>query len=212
MWEKLENLTFEEWVYHIFDHPDTWYSAIGSESWDGPAATTVEYMTRLFEDPVPSLEGFSDEELNRGFWYLVSNGGSDMMFTLMDESVPLDARLRCIRGFSNVFEQIFIPRCTPYLSHLDEKGVNPMNSVCYMWWDLFPAAGDALNDTILDVMERELAMDHVALQEGALHGLGHWARHDDRVAGMIEAYLARSTDLRPELLVYAKSALGGCVL
>jgi hypothetical protein len=212
MWEKLENLTFEEWVYHIFDHPDTWYYAIGTEFWDGPAETTIDYMTRLFEDPVPPLEGFSDEELNRGFWYLVSNGGSDMMFTLADSKQSFPNRRRCVEAISVVHEKLFMPRCTPYLSHLDEKGVAPLNSICYMWWDLMPVGNDAIIDVIRDVMERQLAMDHVALQEGALHGLGHWARQDDRVSGIIEAYLGRNQNLRAELRVYAQSALGGCVL
>lgn len=213
MWEALTDLTFDEWVYHIFDHPDTWYHAIGSEYWNGPAATTVAYMTRLFEDPLPPLEGFTDEELNRGFWYLVSNGGSDMMFSLMDPSVPFPDCLRCINAISTIHEQLFVPRCTPYLSHLDEKGVAPLNSICYMWWDLHPL-GEILNDAVLAVMERQLAIDHPALQEGALHGLGHWERHilTERVDAVIDAYLARNSNLRPELRNYALSARGGCVL
>lgn len=214
MWEELTDLTFDQWVYHIFDHPDTWYSAIGSEYWAGPTATTVAYMTRLFEDPIPPLEGFTDEELNRGFWYLVSNGGSDMMFAVNDQSVPLADRLRCINSFSTLFERLFLPRCTPYLSHLDEKGVAPLNSICYMWWDLNPAGGDDINEAIVGVMERELALDHPALQEGALHGLGHWERFylTEQVDAVIDAYIARNPNLRPELLTYARSARGGCVL
>jgi hypothetical protein len=219
MWEELTDLTFEQWVYHLFDHPEAWYHAIGTEYWNGPAVTTVAYMTRLFEDPVPALEGFSDEELNRGFWYLVSNGGSDMMFTLMDESVPVGERVRCIEGMYTVMEQIFVPRCTPTLSHRSEEGA-PLNSACYMWWDLLPIGGpvkngigDPINAAIFRVMERELGIDHMALQEGALHGLGHWARYaPERVEGIIDAYLARHAGLREELRVYALSARGGCVL
>jgi hypothetical protein len=163
MWERLTDLTFEQWVYHIFDHPDAWYHAIGSEFWDGPAATTVAYLTRLFEDPVPPLEGFTDAELNRGFWYLVSSGGSDMMFALMDASVPLADRLRCVSAMFTVFEQIFVPRCTPFLSHLDEPGVAPLNSACYMWWDpcLRRASPRSVQRCVerrhFGVMERQLA-------------------------------------------------------
>jgi hypothetical protein len=209
--EALNNLTFEEWVYHVFDHPDAWYHALDSDYWDGPAATTVAYMTRLFEDPITPLEGFTDVELNRGFWYLVGSGGN-MMGALKEESVPLADRFRCMEAFFSVFEHLFVPRCTPYLSHLDEPEVAPLNSICYMWWDVMPIGGSELNETLFSVIERELALDHPALQEGALHGLGHWHHYyPTRITSIIDAYLARYPNLRPELHRYALAARAGHV-
>jgi hypothetical protein len=212
MWEALTDLTFEEWVYHIFDHPEAWYSGLETEFWDGPAVTTVTYTTRLFEDPIPPLEGFTDEELNRGMWYLVSNGGSGMLRALDDKSVSIAERVRCVESFSVLFEKLFVPRSSPYLSHLDEAGVAPLNSICYMWWDVLPQAGGPPDDALLGVVERELAISHPALQEGALHGLGHWQQHHPaRITSIVDAYLARNADLNPELRAYALSARGGCV-
>lgn len=212
MWEALTDLTFEEWVYHIFDHPEAWYFGIGNEFWNGPAPVTVAYVTRLFEDPVPPLEGFTDEELNRGLWYLASSGGSGMLSDIDHGSVSLADRARCLGSFSVLFEQLFVPRCTPYLSHLDEKGVAPLNSICYMWWDIIPLAGGPPDDTLLAIVECELAVDHLALQEGALHGLGHWQHHaPSRITSIVDAYLHRNPHLRPELHTYALAARGGCV-
>lgn len=212
MWEALTDLTFEEWVYHIFDHPETWYFGLGNEFWDGPAVTTVAYVTRLFEDPILPLEGFTDEELNRGLWYLVSNGGSAMLSDLDDKMVSIADRARCVRSFNSLFEQLFVPRCTPCLSHLDEPAAAPLNSVCYMWWDIIPLAGGPPDDTLLPAIERQLSLDHPALQESALHGLGHWQHRDPaRITAMIDAYLARNPDLRPELHAYALAARSGCV-
>src|SRR5690242_4795642 len=99
MWTALTDLTFEEWIYHIFDHPESWYFGIGNEFWDGPPTTTVAYATKLFEDPAPPLEGFTDAELNRGLWYLASSGGSGMLAALDDKSVSVGERARCIGAF-----------------------------------------------------------------------------------------------------------------
>ena len=219
MFEKLTDLTFEEWVYHMFDHPEAWYFAIGSEYWDGPPEVAVEYVTRLFTDPHPHLDGYTDDELKRGFWYLLSNGGSDVMFAISDPRVPLEKRLACIETFYIVLRDFFVPRCSPHLSHLDEPGVNPLNSPCYMWWDITPVPSGAsdedqgpLTDACLSVMERTLALDSIACQENALHGLGHWHRHfPERVESIIDAFLAAHPDIRPELKNYALSARGGCV-
>ena len=73
--------------------------------------------------------------------------------------------------------------------------------------------GRKLNDELLALMEQELALDSPACEEGALHGLGHWARHyPERVGATIDAYLKRNPALSPELKNYALSAKAGCVL
>jgi len=58
-----------------------------------------------------------------------------------------------------------------------------------------------------------LTIDRVACQESALHGLGHWQRRwPTEVARIIDEFLARNANARAELLAYARSARGGCVL
>lgn len=105
-----------------------WYFDIDCDYWGGPPEVTVAYITRLFENPIPDLQKFASEQLNQGFWYLVPNTGSDHIFALVDEQVPIGGHKRCVRSFYTLFEQLFAKICFSHLSHLDEPGVNPLNS------------------------------------------------------------------------------------
>ena len=90
------DLSFDDWILHVFDHPATGpelHWGPDAPYWPGPPAAIVAHLTRLFEDPLPPLEGFTDAELNKGFWYIASNGCSDYMFALSDPSVPLEQTL-----------------------------------------------------------------------------------------------------------------------
>src|SRR5688572_17266052 len=61
MSKPIDHLSFEQWVYFIFDHPEegpAWYADPDAPYWNGPAALTAEYVIRLFEDPALALEGF----------------------------------------------------------------------------------------------------------------------------------------------------------
>ncbi len=230
---QLTNLSYDEWLMYVFDHPvddamPAWHFAPNADWWnelDDPAIT-VCYLTQAFESIEIVAQPYTDAQLNQGLWFLLSNACSSHMFALMDENVPWQERERCIQSFSCVYERLFVPRCTPHLSHLlrgtpsDPQGVNPLNSACYMWWDIVPLGGKPddtighrLNHALLDVMERALALDSIACQESALHGLGHWCRYyPDTVTATIDAYLKRQPALPQELKTYALSARGGCVL
>ena len=69
MHRSITHLSFADWVYFIFDHPaegPQWYWANDAPFWNGPSALTAEYVSRIFEEPWPALEGYSDAELNMG--------------------------------------------------------------------------------------------------------------------------------------------------
>jgi hypothetical protein len=220
---RLERLSFEAWVRLCFDHPASgpqWYFAPDAPYWAGPPDVTVAYVTRLLADAVPHIGGFSDEQLGQGFWYLVPNGASDCMLALHEPSVPIADRARCIRAFTSVFRDVFAARCAPVLSHLDDDRSGPLERACYMWWDILPvlwtpddADGRELGPVALGVMDEILALDAIACQESALHGLGHWQHRWPRETDPIASrFLARRPDARPELVRYAESARCGCVL
>src|SRR5262245_43543814 len=98
----LESLPFDQWVAHVFDHPvrePAWYFDLDAPVWAAAPALTLAHMTRLFDDPVVPLAAYDDAQLNQGFWYLVSNAGSNHMFALTDQSAPLPARVRCVASF-----------------------------------------------------------------------------------------------------------------
>ena|SRR5258708_4879503 len=225
MSEILTALSFEQWLAFVFDHPVDesrleWYFDPDSDWWDGPPQTTVQYLTGAFENAANLLEPYSDAQLNQGLWYLASNACSNHMLALLDESVPWPERQRCLRAMVMLYQQCFNPRCTPALGHLDEQPANPLNRVCYMWWDILPVSGrpdlparQAFDRECLQVMSATLALSNAASQESALHGLGHWAMYyPEPVAAIVNAYLEKQIEIREPLRQYALAARRGMVL
>lgn len=216
-------LSFEDWVKQVFDHEvrePEWYWDADAWEWDGPFELTVEYLSKLFGRPLPILASYSDEQLNQGLWYLISTSCSNHMLALIDESVSLDVRIKCVKSIQRVFEQIFSGLCSEHLSHMDMKGTRPLNSVCYMWWDLvrdllvpFVSTNEPITKAAIDVMEATLKLDSIACQESALHGLGHCANHYlAEVQSIIDQYLKSNPQVRGELKEYALRAREGDVL
>jgi hypothetical protein len=211
-----------DWIAHVFDHPVTkqeWHWVDDAPQWeDGPGRIAL-FIAEAFERSGALFAPFSDEQLDQGFWYLVDNSCSEFMYSLVDQSVTPPLRLRALRSFVPLFEQVMAVRCSPHLSHLDEHGANPLNSSCYMWWDIFPIHGcpdvperAEFDSEVLVVRRRLLAIPHDACRESALHGLGHWSDFYPGVANIIDEFLNRTPNLRPELVAYAKSAKTGGVL
>jgi len=181
---------------------------------------TLDYITRTFEDPLRALAPFADGEIGAGLWSLGSGG--EGLHTVSDPKLPWDLRRRCIQTFVTLFRDLFQTRCTSTLSHLERPGADvppssQLNSACYMWWDFdcwvasrTPLAANPLDEAFLDSMQSILAIPHLACQESALHGLGHWHwAHPEAVEAAVDRYLAGSS---PEpLRRYALAARCGCV-
>jgi hypothetical protein len=224
---QLINLSFEGWVKYVFDHPvpekdqTFWWAEADSSWWDAKKDTkvTLSYLTQAFENITDVTRPYSDAQINEGFWFLLMPSSSSHMAALTDTKIALEDRKRCIQSFYAVYKSLFALRCSPHLSHFVEPASSPLNSACYMWWDLIsitgaPADPDRrpLDAEILDVMRKTLEIDSVPCQEGALHGLGHWFFHyKDAVKSIIDSFLERNPNLRPELKAYALNARRGNV-
>lgn len=216
--------SFESWVDYVFNHPVTnpqWHFDSRLHVKEPPPEMIVPYLTSLFQNPEESLSSFTKDQVAQGLNYLVSPSCSNYMFALRDDSIPWEKRELCIAAIYNLYERYFSKHCAETLSHLGEEG-NPLNGPCYMWWDVFPWFGHPkesqyakLDDAILSVMEKTLLINHVACQEGALHGLGHWARdYPQRVAQTIDGFLNSSTKktIPFKLAQYAALARWGYIL
>jgi hypothetical protein len=235
MGRQLTNLTFEQWLRHVFDHPVPtgqeleWHWDNDRDWWEEDGPETLHFMTRAFENAAQALEPYSDAQLNQGLWFLASNACSSHMFALMNESVPWEERRRCIASFHQLYEHCFARRCSPHplapparagVSHVDEPGANPLNLVCYMWWDIIPIAGNPdeparreFDAAILQVLESTLHLDSLACQESALHGLGHWQMHyPARVGEIIDRFSMGHPHLPEKLQQYMMAAYTGYVL
>lgn len=216
-----ESRPLAEWISHVFDHPvadPQWYWSIDAPEWEDAQENIAVFIAETFESSGQLLRGFSDAQLNQGLWYMAHNANSDFMYSLVDEQVPEPTRLRALRSFVPLFEQVMKVRCSPHLSHIDEPGSNPLNSICYMWWDILPFHGrpdDPTRSTfdreVLAVLSRLLSIPHDACRESALHGLGHWAIYYPKVASIVQDFLSHTPGLRPELSTYAQRAKGGCI-
>ena len=200
----------------MFDHPvaePAWHYDVDADSAELEPQRVIAYATELFQRAGELLSPYTDAQANQGLWFLIGEGNSPL-YPLAEASIPLEQRLSCIRSISTVFEQCFVPRCSPHLSHLDEPGASALNLVCYMWWDLFvlcgqpkDAARQEVDDACLSVMEATLELPSVACQESALHGLGHWGlSYKSRCQGIVTVFLHRKRDLRPQLREYAEHA------
>ncbi len=223
-----EEVSFERWV-------DATFARSGADAPDEVLLrpdTALEHVTRLFSTAGATLRRFDDAQVNRGLWELV--GASGDLHPMLESELPWPDRARAIESISGVFETLFASRCTPHLSHTfqtvadqpDDLGA--LNSVCYMWWDIFPTWGrpddpgcGERDAALLEVMARGLALDSLACRESALHGLGHWHLHyPAETERIIDRFLASEREpaagpggpeIDPRLEAYARAARTGCI-
>lgn len=222
---NLNDPSFETWVAHIFDHPVTepaWHWDLDADEWnfsDDPDQA-LEYVQRLFEDIAVQAVPYTDEQLNQGLWYLINNSCSNYSMLLQDARLPQTQRADCVRSVYTLYADLFKEKCAPTLGHLDEPGHKPLNSICYMIWDIIPLHGNPgdenwkeIDQACVEVMERTLKLKSPSCQEGALHGLGHWKMHyPKRVIQIIDRFIAANPKIHPGLLSYAKRARTGHIL
>ena len=211
--------TYDQWLdsWFLADIADDEISPGGAVQlyWcDLPASTEISYLTRLLLAPREALARYSNAQLNAGFWELV--GASGILSHVCGKSNFPDSSLACLTGIVTLFREVFAERCAQGLGHLDEPGRNPLNSICYMWWDIFPVAIGAGEWTecdalFLEVLGALLSIDHDAVRESELHGLGHVSGRRELASALIDSYLVTNPRIRPELRRYALSARAGCI-
>ena len=214
----MANRTFEQWVDGIFDHPvaePAWFWDLDADTCEEDDETNVEYLARLFKDSDRVLRRFNDAQVGQGLNMIASNSCSNHAYCIVGGHAAWPARQRAIRSIYDVYAKCFASRCVEGLGHLNEAN-NPLNTICYMWWDVFPAWGKNASrseaDEYIGVMERCLSLTHQACLEGALHGLGHWQLiFQERVESIVERFLSERSDLRPELVLYARRSRDGAV-
>jgi hypothetical protein len=199
-----------------------WYFKLDAEFWydeEAGPTKTVHYLTALFTDIDTLTVPYTDTQINQGINYLISNACSNYMFALLEAEVPLSVRIACVQSFYDVYAKLYAVRCTsPELDWWD-AGHNPLNTTCYMWWDMTPFYGksgdpvrEQLDEPMLEVMVKTLQLKNDVCRQGALHGLGHWQyKYREFVRQAINQFLEQTPDISDFLHDYAIAARAGRV-
>ena len=212
------SMTFQEWLDTHFDHPYEYGYFLDIDPLDISSLEHITFITQAFENAEEVFDSYSNGQLKQGLWFLAGDMHdlSDRFGSGLDWAV----RQRCIQSFKALNEGLFAKRCSPELSaYKNPAPDNPLNMICYMWWDIFAfwesIEADSTNRVdaeFLSVMAYCLKIDHVAVIEGALHGLSHLPNHRQQVQRIVGDFLKSSQKIDPTLKQYAQAATHGCNL
>lgn len=214
---------YQEWLQYLFDRPVTpngWYFDVECPDFEAENIDLAALITHTMENCCQDLAGYSDAQVSDGLNYIFNNSCSNVVFSLMNDEVPVALRLRAITSIKILYRDCFAPRCAPVLGHNDEPGANPLNTVCYMLWDTSPLSyweraqnKEVFYRAVIDVMEDALASPNPACVESGLHGLGHvQAYFPEQAHNVIAAYQRRGVFVSPQLQAYAQQASSGYIL
>jgi hypothetical protein len=142
----------------------------------------------------------------------------------VDPALPRELRNRSWQALITLFSVVFEPYVGQFLGHCSERHPtqSKLHADCYMWWDVspyYPESQYATDDDhgyFLATCAHCLRSDQGAIQESALHGLGHALGVSRLLAqpvhDLIDEYLTSGRIARKELIGYAKRARRGRVL
>ncbi len=174
----------EQYDLFLIDlHGEKYFESIPSSP-----TVLVTHLTRLFLEFGQIARRYTLAQVDQGVWGMW--GANLRLYEfLFDSSVPLAARLSCIRSMYHVYSD--------YVSKLEtEPDPDSDLSGFYMWWDLILHGfwdssrlvvagtwkGDAskldsesrvLLDVLFETLKRILALPSRESQRSSLHGLGH---------------------------------------
>jgi hypothetical protein len=206
------DFTLSHWLDAHFDHPYEYGNFIDVDPLNISPQQHIIFITQAFENANTALKPYSNGQLKQGLWFLAGD-----MHDLSDKfgsGLDWDIRQQCILSFKSLNKQLFAKRCSPETSaYKSIAPENPLNMICYMWWDIFTFwesleanSTNRVDADFLDVMAYCLTLDHVAVIEGALHGLSHIPNHRPQVVTIIDRFLKENPDLHPDLKQYAEAA------
>jgi hypothetical protein len=190
---------------------DSWVWDLDLEEPKMSSEELVTAIQRLCLNSGLDLARFTNLQVAGGLTYIFNNSFSDFSFSLLDENVAPDLRSKTLLSLSCLFSDCFAVRCTNETSHgLKKSSEDPLNSICYMFWDVSPLSNGG--QEVLQVMENSLYLKNIACVESGLHGLGHRFYYDEqRVEKIIDKFLASDLKIDDGLIEYAKNARKGYV-
>ena len=217
------SISYEEWVELIFNHQVAekdvdfmnWYNIdkyVDLED-EFSEIEKTHYLTRLFENATTDLVKYSDKQINEGLYYLIGEFSSNYSIAWKSDEVEWADKKRFIMSIYSLFANFFANKCS---NSLVNEAKNPINGVCFMWWDTMPMylpenypLRIQIEQMFLGIMKKTLQLKSVACQQAALHGLGHY--YDDEnpkatqviIDEYIKSFRGKHDDITKKLLEYA---------
>ncbi|MBS1700641.1 MAG: hypothetical protein JST12_03200 [Armatimonadetes bacterium] len=194
-------MSFQEYI-GWFAKAERWHF---SEGWDHfeTRATMAEYSLWVLQEPKRwLLDGLPVDEALNVLETMPRPSG--------DNRLPKELRLEIARAELNVFEQIFEPLiCGPVTDSYSK-----LTSLCFMWWDLGGWKDPEIAQVFREIFATLLQSSCRAIQEAALHGLGHHIclTSDPLAKNLVDRFLETHQGADHELIRYARSARNGNVL
>jgi hypothetical protein len=219
----LSELPYEEWLGFFFardvdPYGDLWHQYHIARPPAQPDQA-ITYLTRMCRDFAMLPPQCSWEQINQGVWAVFSYP-AEMADFLMQNTVPLELRLECIRAMYHVYADV-IAKLDPAIT---------MENCFYMWWDTiaekfcrssgyegmgqFNPADDEhrqMQKVILETLVRILHVGEHRCEFAALHGLGH-LRHAEGVKAIQEYIVKHADDLTPDDLDWLKECRDGTMM
>lgn len=214
-----EVVSFKDWLALKYsEHPEAQMTDRQSELLRDhieTRATYAEYTVNTWEDPEGLLtSSFTLERI-----------GAVMQrehHVYVNMRLPSALRMRAWAALTTLFRELFDRHCSTSLRSLSSmrSPTKGLDTACYMWWEYSPyypeMKGAAAEDheQFFAFCANCLAMANPAVQESALHGLGHAQKHKPtgkQVESIIDAFLSGGADVRPDVVRYARSARQGRV-
>lgn len=220
-------MSYEDWLDYCFARPvetTQWYwqdNAEGRElDWYQPQPLEIaNNLKRLFHECGSLPQRYTLEQINQALWYTCSFPSS-YFYDMRHETVPRALLEDVVASTRYLYSDLFGPHCSHFYGHLDRgpEPATPLNSACYMLWDLDGGVDTAiysgdLVEPAFDALGWALQERNPACIESVLHGLGHFqSNYPTRVAELLEQIRKRHPNLPDELQSYWRAATIGYVL
>ena len=223
-----DDLSYEDWISFIFDHPvmdpQWWCHTPDSglyQYWNEEAdpSGTLAYLTRLFSSPSFLIPRFSRAQIDQGLYYIVSSGCSSHMFVLATQSLPWADRKRCILAIFDLFRDLIAPVYGNDLSSgsNSKSNHNRPTHTCFMWWDIIPLPvntpeSSLIIDAVASVLDQILTLDSEACLESGMHGVSEFHFSNPKRFEEVGLNFLKRKDISYRLRSYAQDAAFGRVL
>lgn len=212
-------MNYQQWRDQLFGQPEQAdpVCAEMSPAFDRvPRDRAFDYIDQVLVDS-EIHQRFSRNQIGFGLNYIFSNSCSDLPFCYLRCS---ESRIiRGIQSLDYLYQNYFDRYCFASSKSIQEIGAiqagDRLEFLCYMFWDLFVVyPGNSSPSVIaasLEVMNAALYRKNGNAIVSAIHGLGHWALHDQRAVAILEQWLANPSTPNPVIHNYALQAKTGYI-